>query len=154
MKKVVVFLLALFTASLFSAAAPAGGGIRVDLVSDQFITEASADNSVHVGRRKRKAKNKDIHDIFYSKTDLSGEWSKMDISFTPVKDERVSLTLRGISGGVKDIYPFLHVDALTITGAELKNTGFEKLTKSKKFANWGGHSFQVTKNVIFPVLLG
>ena len=147
MKKIAVFLLTVFTLSLFAAEAPAGGGIRVDIVSNQFITEASADPSVHVGRRKRRNKNKDTHDIFYSKAELSGEWSKMEISLTPAKDERIALTLRGISGGVKDIYPMIHVDALTISGAELKNTGFETVTKSKKFANWGGYSSLVTKDV-------
>ncbi len=140
-----LFLLFVFALSLYSA--PAGGGMRVDIVSFQMINETSADKSVHIGRRKRKSKGKEIHDIFFSKADLTGEWSRMDIAFTPEKDERIALTLRGISGGVKKAYPFIHVDAMTISGAELKNPGFESVSKKKKFANWGGKTSLVTKDV-------
>ena len=72
-----LFLLFIFALSLYSA--PAGGGMRVDIVSFQMINETSADKSVHIGRRKRKSKGKDIHDIFFSKADLTGDGAQATV---------------------------------------------------------------------------
>ena len=142
MKK--LFLILLFFCSLLSfASAPAGGGIRVDIISEHLIHEASADKGIHISRRKRKGKRRSgekffIYDIFYSRGSLSGNWEKMEIRFTPEKDERVALWLRGISRGSMKNYPFLHFDDLKITGAQVKNPDFEILNKSGALASWGG----------------
>ena len=69
MKKTFLIWLLLLFCTLSFAAAPAGGGVRVDLVSEHLIQEASADKGVHVGRRKRKGKRRSgekffIYDIF------------------------------------------------------------------------------------------
>ena len=142
MKK--LFLILLFFCSLLSfASAPAGGGIRVDIISEHLIHEASADKGIHISRRKRNGKRRSgekffIYDIFYSRGSLSGNWEKMEIRFTPEKDERVALWLRGISRGSMKNYPFLHFDDLKITGAQVKNPDFEILNKSGALASWGG----------------
>ena len=144
MKKIFLFLLLFLFAVSSYAAAPAGGGLRVDLIAEHRITEASADEAVHVGRRERFGKRKgsgerfEIHDIFYTRGNMSGEWEKMVISFTPEKDERVALYFKGISTGMKKVYPVVHVDALTITGAELQNTDFEVLAKNGAIKGWSG----------------
>ena len=141
MKK--IFLLLLLVLSVLLSGAPLGGGLRVDLVSEKMIHEVAADSGVHVGRRKRKAKRRsgerfDLHDIFFSRESMSGKWEKMEIRFTPEKDGNVALWFRGISGGVAKNYPFLHVDDIKVTGAEVKNPSFERFSKSGAIASWGG----------------
>ena len=85
---------------------------------------------------------------FFTSKELDGSWKKMEFSFTPEKDETVNISLRGNSGGGgagKKVYPFIHVDALEVSGAVIKNPGFEEF-KDGKFKNWSRNkNFQVTK---------
>ena len=146
MKKILSLLLFFFTVSLF-AEAPAGGTLRFDVIGQHFMTKASGEFNTDLSRRKRKSGGKVIHDIFFTGRELDGSWKKMVFSFTPEEDETVNISLRGNAGGSgKKDYPFIHVDALEVTGAVIKNPNFEEF-KDGKFKNWSRNkNFQVTKD--------
>ena len=66
---------------------------------------------------------------------LTNEWQKFEFTFTPDDDGRLSLAFQAPgSSNLKAIKPLL-IDDVKVTGAVLKNGGFEKLnSKSEKSA--------------------
>jgi hypothetical protein len=148
MKKLLLFLSVFFLA-LQTFAAPAGGSLRVDVISEEYISEVSSCKDISIGRRKRFAKKRggersEIYDIFYTGGKLTGEWKKIELNFTPKKSENISFWLRSNPGGTEGKYPFINIDDLTVKGASLKNGSFETLGKNKNFSGWRNCS---TENV-------
>ena len=135
MQKLCFLLVTCLTASLF--AAPAGGGMRFDVISEHLINEVSGGKGVEIGRRVRRSKKGLIYDLFFSKNSLNGQWSKMEFSFTPEQDGKIYLQLKGTSNGQKKEYPFIHVDNIEVEGAQLKNPGFESVKKNR-LTDWKG----------------
>ena len=133
MKKICFLLVMLLAASLFSA--PAGGSVRIDVISSHLIKEFSGGKGVNTDCRTRRQKNAFVYDLFFSMSNLSGKWSQMTFTFTPEKDDRIHLHLKGSSAGQRGNYPFIHVDALEVQGAEVKNPDFEQFSK-KRLSNW------------------
>ena len=67
---------------------------------------------------------------------LTDQWQKFEFTFTPDCDGRFSVSFHTPgSKSTANIKPAL-VDDIKITGAELKNGGFEKLTSAGTPATW------------------
>lgn len=87
-------------------------------------------------------KNDQNKNVVYSHSKpLTGEvWEDMEVSFIPDKDGTVILNLKGywyMPKGEKNNVPiWIQFDEVTLTGAELKNGGFETVDEKGKVANW------------------
>jgi hypothetical protein len=81
---------------------------------------------------------------------LKGDvWEEMEIAFIPQKDGYVAIRLRGgwycPKGQKKNIPLWVEFDELEVTGAKLKNSGFEKITAKGNAVGWTGGKL-CTKN--------
>lgn len=88
-----------------------------------------------------KSKGLDKNFLYsFSKPLTSEVWEDMEVSFIPDKDGVVVLHLMGkyyLPKGEKKIIPVLiEFDEVQLTGAELKNGGFEQLDEKGKVADW------------------
>jgi hypothetical protein len=88
-----------------------------------------------------KPQNLDNNYLYSNSKVLNGEvWEDMEVSFIPDKDGVVILSLMGAYYKPKDekinIPIWVQFDEVTITGAELKNGGFETVDNNGKVANW------------------
>jgi hypothetical protein len=88
-----------------------------------------------------KQQNLDNNYLHSNSKVLNGEvWEDMEVSFIPDKDGVVILYLMGAYYKPKDektnIPIWVQFDEVMITGAELKNGGFETVDNNGKVANW------------------
>ena len=140
----ILFFLSVFFLTLQTFAAPAGGTLRVDVEGDSYISKVSSDD-FGISRRKRFSKGRAVYDLFFYKGRLNGEWRKVKFTFTPEESGKVVLGARGGSDGTEARYAFLHIDDIEVEGAEVKNPGFETLSKKGTFSSWTGVKDNVCK---------
>ena len=121
------------TALIFAALGAAGSTLRVDLtgLAEYVAIKSSLDGTsqstkVNAGHLQRTV-------VLPS----ANQYRKFELTFTSPKDTDLSITLRATKEAA------VLVDDLTIQGAELKNGGFEKISKKKIFENWRGSASNV-----------
>lgn len=88
-----------------------------------------------------KSKDQDKNVVYSHSKPLTGEvWEDMEVSFIPDKDGTVILYLMGywyMPKGEKTNLPiWIQFDEVTLTGAEVKNGGFETINENGKVADW------------------
>ncbi|MFA7232368.1 MAG: hypothetical protein WC071_13935 [Victivallaceae bacterium] len=88
-----------------------------------------------------KKRDLDQNFLYSHSNPLNAEvWEDMEVSFIPDKDGAVVLNLMGMwyvpKGEKKNIPIWVEFDEVQLTGAELKNGGFEQLDEKGKVADW------------------
>ncbi len=69
---------------------------------------------------------------------VGGEWEYFKLSFTPGESGKVTLLLRGPSLAPTALPCWILFDDFEISGAELKNSGFEHIRRDGRLSGWGG----------------
>lgn len=120
-------------ASLVSMTAFAFGEVRIDLRSagKDCVNAgdfASAEKMVF-------KKMKEGHSIIISGK-MSDQWQKIEFSFVPDADGKISLFLQAPGSSRRDLIKPLLIDDVKVAGAVMQNGGFEQLNKSGIPVGW------------------
>ena len=140
MKKSLLLLMLLWTA--WAVGSAPRGMLNVEIHSANAIRSFSAPEGGSIVSQflhpKKRIKQALGQLLAVKKVELDGKWQKVEFSFTPNADETVTLSVGAAFNGKNKSHPWLHIDRIEISGAVLKNPGFENPDSKGVPQHWQG----------------